>query len=287
VSALFETLRPRQWVKNLFVVAPLVFSRHLGDRTATIRGGLAFVVFCLLASAVYAINDVLDVERDRLHPVKRDRPVASGRLALRTASAAAVALIAMSLYAAARLGATFAAVASAYLLLNLVYSTWGKEVAFVDVTSIAAGFVLRVLGGAAAIHVRPSWYLLACTFLLALFLALGKRRHELAASGATGARAVLAHYDPRTLQAALVVVGALTAVAYGAYTLDTHTRGFFGTRWLPATAPFALFGIGRFLQLVGRRNSAASPTDEMLRDGVFLTNLALWGATILAIIYLR
>jgi len=288
LRAALETLRVRQWVKNLFVLAPLVFARAVGPTERTVRGALAFLVFCLLASAVYAINDVLDADRDRLHPVKKNRPVASGRLPIRTASALAVGLIAASLYGAARLGTSFAAVASGYLLLNLFYSTKGKEIVFVDVVSIALGFVLRVLGGAAAVQVRASGYLLACTFLLALFLALGKRRHEIGSLGGKAEqRSVLQHYRPRTLDLALLGVGLATAAAYVAYTLDPGVRAFFGTPWLPATIPFALLGIARFLRLLGREGSASSPTDEMLRDPIFVLNLIAWGATTLALIYIR
>lgn len=287
LKGLLQTLRPHQWVKNLFVLAPGVFAKELFVLAVAGRAAAAVGIFCMLAGAVYAINDVLDVEKDRVHPKKRDRPVASGRLPSKVASAAAVGLIAASLVGAAFLGVAFAATASAYLLLNLAYSLRLKELAFVDVACIAVGFVLRVLGGSFAVNVPPSTYLVACTFLLAVFLALGKRRHEMGQGDRQSQqRIVLDKYDVRTVQVALYVTGAATFLVYCLYTLDPHTRVFFGTSHLALTIPFTAFGIVRFLLLVARRPVAESPTEEMLRDVPFMANLAVWGAAILVIVYL-
>lgn len=273
-------------MKNLFVLAPLVFARELFDLGLALRELAALAIFCLLASAVYTINDILDVDKDRLHPKKCERPIPSGRLSTRTASAAAVGLIALALVGAGFLGLAFATTASAYLLLNLAYSLRLKEIAFIDVTCISAGFVMRVLGGSFAVRVPPSFYLIACTFLLALFLALGKRRHELGQAGRVSQqRIVLDKYDARTVQWALTITGAATFLVYVLYTLDGQTRMYFGTAYLPLTIPFTALGILRFLFLVARSPVAESPTEEMLRDVPFMANLAAWGAAILVIVY--
>lgn len=283
------TLRPGQWVKNLFVFAPVVFSRNLGEPHGTLRSAAATLIFCLLSGSVYAINDIMDAEKDRAHPTKRNRPVASGALPARAASAVAVGLIAASIAGASVLGIGFSLAASGYLLLNLAYSAVLKEVVFVDVLCIASGFVLRVVGGSLAAEVRPSAWLLACTFLLALYLALGKRLHELASAGAQAAerRPVLRRYRPAAVRALMMATGAATAAAYLAYTLAPHTRAFFGTWLLVATVPFPAFGLYRFARLVDRDARGDSPTDAMLRDAPFALNVALWGVAVIAILYAR
>jgi len=289
IGGILKTLRPHQWVKNSFVLAPLVFSRHLGDSEITVRAVGAMLIFCLLSGSVYAINDVLDLEQDRAHPTKKNRPVASGQVPPRAASAVAVGLIAVSIAGAAVLGVGFSIVASSYLLLNLAYSAYLKERVFVDVLVIAAGFVLRVVGGSLAADVRASVWLLVCTFLLALFLALGKRNHELRTAGekAVERRPVLGQYSVRTLRLLLIATGIATMGAYAAYTLAPHTREFFGTWMLVLTTPFPAFGLLRFIGIVGRGNGEESPTDAMIHDWPFLANLVLYGGAILAILYLR
>jgi len=287
LHGIVRTLRPHQWMKNSFVLAPLVFSRHLGEREITLRAVGATLVFCLLSGSVYAINDVLDAEKDRAHPTKRNRPVASGLVPPRVASAVAVGLIALSIATAPLLGVGFSVVASAYLLQNLAYSVVLKELVFVDVLSIAFGFVLRVLGGSLAADVEPSVWLLACTFLLALFLALGKRSHELRTAGerAGERRPVLRRYTAGSIRTLMIATGVATMGAYAAYTLAPHTREFFGTWMLVLTTPFPAFGLLRFVGFVGRQNGGESPTDAMLRDLPFLGNLALYAAAVLAILY--
>ena len=292
--ALLRTLRPHQWVKNLFVAAPLVFAKKLTSPSTALAALAAVLAFCALSGAVYAVNDVLDAPKDRLHPSKRNRPVAAGALSARAAVTAAAILAVLALAGAALLQPGFAAVAAGYLALNLVYSLWLKRVAFVDVTALAACFLLRVLGGAYAIQVFPSPWLLACTALLAAFLGFGKRAHELAqataasASGGLGStRAVLSQYRPGHLRVALYVLGAATSIAYALYTRAAHTVAFFGTGRMLWTVPFCVVGIARFLYLAMRKEGADSPTEEMLRDWPFMTNLGLWGLAVLAIIYYR
>jgi decaprenyl-phosphate phosphoribosyltransferase len=288
--AVVRTLRPHQWVKNLFVAAPLVFAKHLVDETYLVRAALAVVAFCALSGAVYAFNDVRDVAADRAHPTKRYRPIAAGHLSERSALVIAAVLASAGLAVGFGLAPMAGAWASLYLLQNLAYSLKLKQVAFVDVVLIAAGFILRVMAGGAAIHVTPSPWLLACTGLLAMFLGMGKRAHELARATAAGrdvgsTRAALAGYRPGAVQAAMVVLAIATTAAYVAYTLDRHTVHFFGTKKLVWSAPFGAIGIGRFAMLALGRGGEDSPTDAMLRDPVFLLNLLAWAVVVLAIVY--
>jgi decaprenyl-phosphate phosphoribosyltransferase len=288
--ALIRTLRPHQWVKNLFVLAPLVFAKHLFESAYVTRALAATVVFCALSGAVYAFNDVRDVDADRRHPTKRRRPIASGALGERTALIAAAVLAAAALGGAAVLDWRLAAVGASYLVINLSYSLRLKQVAFVDVLLIAAGFLLRVYAGAVAIAVPASPYLLACTGLLATFLGLGKRAHELSwaeknGGDVGGTRAALAGYRGPVVRAFMMVIGAATCAAYALYTQDGRTVAFFGTHQLVWSTPFAVVGIARFLSLALWYPRADSPTDVMLRDPAFLINLAAWAVTVVAIVY--
>ncbi len=286
LGGLVRTLRPHQWVKNLFVLAPVVFAKEAGVFEALGRSVGATFVFCLSAGAVYALNDLVDVEKDRAHPVKRKRPIATGEVPVHVASALAAFLFALSVAGAVFLGIPFTLTALAYIVLNLGYSFWLKNVVFVDVLCIATGFLFRVQAGCFAAEVEPSSWLLGCTFLLALFLALGKRRHELAAGpGAAQSRRVLASYPPRLVEILMYVMAVLTAGAYTAYTLASHTIEFFGTRWFVATVPFVLFGLVRFTMIATKSRSADSPTDAMLRDWPFILNILVWVAVVLGIIY--
>jgi decaprenyl-phosphate phosphoribosyltransferase len=298
VGGLLKTVRPHQWVKNLFVLAPMFFHKDVFLSTAqgpalnlvvTGRALAAAGIFCLLAGAVYTINDLADVASDRLHPIKRDRPIASGRVPEGVARTLAAALIAVSTVSAYLLSPWLALAAGIYLVKDLAYSFQLKKVAFLDVALIAFGFVLRVLAGGIATDVHVSGYMLACTALLALFLGFGKRRHELGLENAGKQRASLEAYSPRALNVALTITGTATAVTYIAYTLDPVTRAFFNSNSLWMTAPFTVFGIARFLRLVsgraGRGLRAESPTQEMLRDVPFVFNLLLWVAVLVAIVY--
>ncbi|MEO8553134.1 MAG: UbiA prenyltransferase family protein [Kofleriaceae bacterium] len=284
---LLRTLRPQQWVKNVFVAAPLVFSRHLEDRGFLVREAIAVLAFCLLSGAVYCFNDVRDVEADRLHPTKKHRPIASGALSERSALIASGALAVVALGACLALHWQLAVWAGLYLAQNVAYSVRLKHVAFVDVLLIASALALRVLAGAAAIAVPASGWLLACTGLLALFLALGKRAHELAWADRSGkettaTRAALAGYRLKHVRAAMFVLGVITSAAYVAYTL---TVDMFGTDRLVYSAPFVVLGIVRFLYLALWRPTDESPTEAMLRDPWFLLDLAAATATVLYIIY--
>jgi len=284
LKGLIITLRPHQWVKNLFVIAPLVFSRELFDWQPALLSVVAFFIFCFLAGAVYALNDLIDAERDRAHPVKRNRPIASGKVPPAVAASMSAALTAGSLVGGAFVSPEFAAVCAAYLILNVAYSFKLKHWPYVDVLCIALGFLFRILAGSYAAGVAASNWLLVCTFLLALFLALGKRKQEMART--EGTRPVLDLYNPAVVTWAMRVCAVLTLAAYAGYTLDPHTQEMFGTALLPIGIPFAAVGVFRFLNIVNRSTeSGHSPTEEMLRDLPFVTTVILWSALNVYFIY--
>ena len=300
IRGLVKTVRPHQWVKNVFVLAPMVFHKDLvsltvhGDPSLNLRvvgtAMLGTIVFCLLAGAVYTINDLVDVEADRIHPVKRNRPIAAGAVPESFAWPFTIALVVAALgLASYSLNWMFAAVAALYFIENIAYSFKLKKVAFLDVGLIAFGFVLRVYAGGLATDTHVSWYMLACTALLALFLGFGKRRHELEGEHAGKQRAALEAYSKSSLTVALAITGAATAITYIAYTLDATTQAFFQTSYLWLTAPFVVFGIYRFLMLVsgraGRGKKSESPTQEMLSDVPFVLNLVAWVVVVIAIVY--
>lgn len=288
---LINTIRPHQWVKNVFVAAPLVFSRHLTDPAYVARTAIAVLAFCLLSGAVYAFNDVRDVEQDRAHPKKRHRPIAAGILSERAALMSAAALATVALGACLVIAWPLAAFAAGYLVQNVAYSLRLKHIAFVDVAVIASGFLLRVLAGAAAITVPASGWLLLCTALLATFLGLGKRAHELSwaerAGQATQTRAALAGYRIPVVRVAMLVLALGTCGAYLAYTVDPHTVAFFGTDRLAYSTPFVVLGIVRFLGLALWWPKDDSPTEAMLRDPWFLAILGGAVATIVGVIYVH
>ena len=285
--AVFVSLRPHQWTKNLVVLAALAFSKHLFDSDAVLRAGLAFVVFCALSGAVYIANDLADLEQDRLHPEKRLRPLASGALSLSVARLVAAALGAAGLAGALALGRGFATAACAYVLLNLAYSFWLKHAVILDVLAISLGFVLRAVAGALAIDVRFSDWLLVCTILLALFLSLAKRRHELVSlnEAASGHRRILAEYSPYLLDQMISVVTASCLTAYAFYTMAPETVEKYRTDRLALTIPFVLYGIFRYLYLVHRREQGGSPADLLLADRPLLVAVALWAVAVVVIVY--
>lgn len=281
------SLRPEQWTKNLVLFAALAFSKHLFEPGPLLRASLAFALFCGLSGAVYLLNDVADRERDRMHPLKRLRPVASGALSPRTAISLAAILGLACLASSFLLGVPFAAWASAYLALNLLYSFSLKEVVILDVLAISLGFVFRAVAGAVAIGVQISDWLLICTILLALFLTLSKRRHELTtlSDSAVGHRPTLQEYSPYLLDQMIAVVTASCVTAYAFYTTAPETRDKFQTDRLPWTLPFVLYGIFRYLYLVHRKEKGGSPTDMLLTDRGLLIDVFLWAVAIVLIIY--
>ncbi len=285
--ALIRSLRPHQWVKNGFVLAPLVFGRELTDPASLGRAGLAFAAFCAASSAVYLVNDVRDREEDRRHPLKSRRPIASGILPVGVAGIAAAVLLATAAALALLAGPAVAGVLALYALLNLLYSAGLKHVVILDVMIVAVGFVLRVLAGGLAVGVRVSSWLLLCTIFLALFLAFSKRRHEivLLADGAAGQRRVLDQYSPAFLDQMINVVTASSVVSYALYAVSPETSQRYHSEWLVYTLPLVLFGIFRYLYLIYQAPAEKNPTEAILADPPFLVNLALWVLAVLWIVY--
>ncbi len=284
--ALVVSLRPHQWIKNLVLLAALTFSKHLFEPDASLRAFLAFAIFCALASCVYLVNDLVDLQRDRLHPLKRSRPLASGALPPYAAQAAAGILVPAALAASLLLGTGFAACATAYLGLGLAYSFVLKHSVILDVLAVAIGFVLRAVAGAFAIGVHFSPWLVVCTLLLALFLALAKRRHELVTlDDAAAHRLSLADYSASLLDQMIAVVTASCLTAYAFYTLAPETVEKYRTERLALTIPFVIYGIFRYLYLVHRRDLGGSPTDVLLTDRPLLVAVALWALAMVLIVY--
>jgi 4-hydroxybenzoate polyprenyltransferase len=285
--ALVLSLRPHQWTKNLIVFAALVFGERRLDLTAAVAAGVTFLVFCVLSGVVYLVNDVQDRDADRLHPVKRRRPIASGGLAPGTALVAAALLTVASLIAAFMLSPAVGVVSAMYVVLLALYSTTLKHIVILDVLTIAFGFVLRAWAGAVAVDVVMSHWLLLLTLLLALFVGLSKRRAELVtlADDAKGHRRSLAEYSPYLLDQMISVATASTLVAYALYTIDPQTVAKFGTDRLLWTFPFPLYGILRYLYLVHQREGGGDPAELLLTDRPLLVCVALWGAAVLLIVY--
>ncbi len=288
VSGLVKSLRPQQWVKNGFVLVPLVFSGRLGDPRAIERAVLAVGAFCAAASAMYLVNDVFDAPQDRTHPAKRQRPIASGEVSRTAALATAVALGTLAAAIGGVAGGRFLIVLGAYTGLTLLYSSGLKRAVFVDVLVVAAGFVLRVVGGAVVIPVPVSKWLLLCAYLLALYLALAKRRAELVLLGeaAGGHRAVLGHYSlPLVDQSISVILGA-TVVAYAVYTVAPETVAKVGSEGLMATVPIVIYGLFRYLYLLHRQELGGDPTRTLLTDRPLAWCVILWLAVAAAVISL-
>src|SRR5262245_2067370 len=287
VLHLFIALRPGQWTKNLLVFAGLLFGLQLFVPGALARAVAAFAIFCALSGAVYLMNDIADRESDRRHPLKAMRPIASGALPVPTAAAVAALLAVGALAASVALGWAFAVVAAGYLALQMLYSGPLKHVVIIDALTIAMGFVLRAVAGAVAVNVEFSHWLLVCTILLALFIALAKRRHEivLLAGSAPTHRPILGEYTAYLLDQMIAVVTASTLIAYTFYTISPETEAKFGTHWLGLTIPFPLYGIFRYLYLVHRREGGGSPADLLLTDRPLLICVALWGVAVGVIIF--
>ena len=287
ILSLVLSLRPSQWTKNLIIFGALGLSQRLLDVDAVLVSCAAFAIFCVLSGVVYLLNDIADREADRQHPLKRFRPIASGALPVPVAIGWAIGLGLGGLGAAFWLRPLFGVVATSYVLLLALYSWQLKHIVILDVLTIAIGFVMRAAAGAVAIAVPISHWLYVLTILLALFLALSKRRHELVllANGATSHRRILAEYSPYLLDQMIAVVSASTIVAYAFYTVSPETVQKFGTDRLMLTLPFPLYGIFRYLYLVHLKEGGGSPADMLLTDRPLLLCVALWTVAVAIIIY--
>ena len=299
---IIKSMRPRQWIKNFLIFPAMVFAGRFFDFSYFALTSAGFAVFCLLAGSIYLYNDIQDMEKDKEHPTKKLRPIASGQLPVDVAmramkiafvlawiGAIIIGLISASLHdAVSGKGAFgFFFICVVYFLLHVTYSKWLKHVVIIDVGVIAFGFVLRVMAGGAITGLTISPWIIICTTLLALFLGFGKRRHEimLLADEATGHRKILEEYSPYFLDQMISVVTASTVVAYSLYTMDADTVAKLGTDKLTWTIPFVLYGIFRYLYLVHQREEGGSPSRILLTDKPLLVDIAAWFATVLLILY--
>lgn len=289
IVEIFKSLRPQQWIKNFFIFAPVIFSRNLLNPSMVLKTAAAFAAFCLIASAHYIFNDIRDLEEDRLHPVKSKRPLASGRLKTGPAVLSCVVMAVLGLAVAATVNGSVLIISAVYLVLQVLYSLRLKHVVILDVFVVAAGFVIRVVAGGLAIEVTISSWLLICTMLLALFLAMGKRRHEivLLEGDAANHRPILKEYNTALLDQMISVVTASTLVAYCLYTISEETVAKFGTRKLIYTVPFVLYGIFRYLYLIYLKAEGGSPESLIIKDKPLLLDLFLWIAAAVLILGLR
>lgn len=287
MANLLVSLRPQQWTKNLIIFAALIFGRRLDEPAAVVRTVEAFVVFCALSGVVYLVNDVVDRQADRLHPVKARRPIAAGDVAPGVAVAAAAVLAAGGLAAAFALGSSFGLVSAGYLALLGVYSAWLKRLVIVDVLTIAMGFVLRAVAGAVVVEVEIGHWLLVLTVMLALFVGFSKRRHELVslAADAAGHRENLGRYSAPLLDQLIGITAAATLIVYAISTLSPETIEKFGSGQLGLTLPFPIYGVFRYLYLVYRKDGGGSPAEVLLTDWPLLLCVALWGLAVITIIY--
>jgi 4-hydroxybenzoate polyprenyltransferase len=284
-SHLLTAVRPREWIKNTFLFAPLFFSQNVLNPELVLKSTYAFALFCLAAGGVYLINDISDRDADRKHPEKRNRPIAAGTLPVHLAGCTAGLLLVIAVAGSFLLGFSFGLVTLAYVGLVVTYSKWLKHLVIVDVFAIAAGFVLRVAAGAVVIGVVMSHWLVICTMLLALFLGFSKRRYELVTLTSERSRRVLAEYNPLFLDMMIGIVTSATVVSYALYTVSQETVHRFHTDRLLLTLPFVLYGIFRYLYLVYHKNYGGDPSRTLVSDGPLIVNIVLWVLACGVIIY--
>jgi 4-hydroxybenzoate polyprenyltransferase len=288
LAGLMISMRPRQWVKNLVVFAALIFAKKLVFLPSLGRAAAAFALFCCASGAVYIVNDLFDADRDRKHPLKARRPIASRALGVQAAVTAVIVLLTGSLVAGFALSLPFGAILLTYVVVNLVYSFWLKEVVIIDVMVIASGFVLRAVAGALVIDVPISHWLIMCTILLSLFLALCKRRQELESLvDAHGHRTSLKDYSLDFIDQMINVVTPSTLVTYVLYSVSPEVEEKLGTKYLYLTVPFVLYGIFRYLYLVHQKGGGGNPAQSLLTDRPLLLCVGLWALTIVVLVYAR
>ncbi|MBU0755791.1 MAG: decaprenyl-phosphate phosphoribosyltransferase [Planctomycetes bacterium] len=288
VVEFIKTIRIHQWTKNLLIFAALIFSKNLGNAVLVLNSFYAFLAFCFLSSSVYVINDLLDAEHDRAHPVKRNRPIASGRLKALPALSGAFGLflLALLLSALVKGGPVFTGLLGTYFALNLAYSTVVKKVVVADIMFIAFGFLLRVAAGGLAINVELSHWLIMCTFFAATMLASCKRRAELSTmDGKTVTRAVLADYTLSLLDIYIAISATATVLAYALYTVSERTLKAFNTTALIYTVPVVMYGISRYLFLVYRRKYGEDPAAVLIRDPGMILAVLIWLGLSFGILY--
>lgn len=292
MKAILTLMRPKQWIKNVLVFAGLVFAGRLEDPAFVVPAMLAFVVFCILSSGIYVFNDLIDLEKDRLHPEKRSRPIASGQVGKGVALALAVTLWIAGGALAWALGPRLTATAGAFVGLNLLYTLWLKRQVIIDVMSISVSFMIRAIGGVEVLRdldpsVTLSEWLLLCTFFLALVMSFGKRRSELVLLDDTASshRAALGDYSVSLLDVIIPLVSACAIIAYSVYTIWPATVDNLGTDKLVYTVPFVVYGFFRYLFLVRERGLGGNPSEILFRDGALLASVVAWMVAIVGILY--
>lgn len=284
---LFFALRPRQWIKNLFIFLPLIFGKKLFHFPTNLKVVFAFSVFSIAASAVYLINDIIDVEKDRLHPTKQLRPIASGKVSIKQAQIVALILSILSIAFSFLLDLYFGLVVLAYLVFNLIYSKFLKEAVIVDIFCIGGFFLLRIIAGSAVAGVEMSHWIIIITVLLALFLGFSKRRQELKLleRKVTSHRQVLTRYNTYFIDQMVTVITSSIVVVYMLYTVDARTVKEFGTKHLIYSIPFVYYGVFRYLYLIHKLHKDGDPTRILLSDRKMQLNLALWIIVCIFVIY--
>ncbi len=280
-------MRPKQWVKNLFIFVGLIFSHNLFDISLLIRVIVGFGLFCLAASSIYIFNDIRDLEKDKEHPDKLKRPLAAGYLKVNKAYAASMVMAIIALLGALLLDLTFFLILAGYVFMNVAYTIKIKQIVILDVMCIAFGFVFRVLAGTTLAGVRPSDWLIICTITVSIFLASSKRRHEFTLFEASGNnhRKVLSEYSTHFLDQMISVATACTLMSYALYTIADETVTRFGTRNLIFTLPFVIYGIYRYLYLIHQKKMGGNPTSALLEDFPLFLNGLLWLGAVIFIIY--
>lgn len=288
IQDIIQAMRPHQWIKNFFIYAALIFSQNIFNLTLLLKATIAFSAFCLISSALYIFNDLKDLEEDKRHPLKSKRPIASGKIKKSTAILEVIILSLLGFSSAFTLNKNYFIIILVYFLIQMAYSIKLKHVVILDVFVVALGFLIRVVAGGLAIEVSLSSWLLICTILLALFLALSKRRHELVLleDSASDHRPILQEYSPYLLDQMIAVVTASTVIAYCLYTISEETVTKFGTANLIFTVPFVLYGIFRYLYLIHQKSEGGSPEALLIKDKPLLIDIFLWIVAAIIILYL-
>lgn len=290
LTQFIRLVRPHHWIKNFFLFAPLVFSKNLLEWPLILLSVRAFISFCLVSGAIYTLNDLLDAPYDRQHPVKKNRPIASGRVSPPHALLLAVAFLILSAVLAWELDGRFQLVLATYFFINLLYSLKLKDVVIIDAMVVSVGFMLRVIAGAFVIDVVLSEWIIICTFFISLFLSFSKRRAEMSfqqASDVGDTRIVLREYSIALVDQIILVCAAGALISYGLYTLADRTVGIFGTDKLIYTTIFVAYGVFRYLYLIHKKQLGENPTLLVLTDVPLLANIVLWVGTCVLIIYGR
>lgn len=283
-----KLIRPSHWVKNLFLFLPLLFGSQIFVLKSLATAGIAFLSFCFATSSIYVFNDIMDLDRDRFHPIKKFRPLPSGEISVKNAYLISIFLALMSLLLGFSSNTGFILVVVTYIAINILYSIYLKNIVILDVFIIALGFVLRIVAGSVATNIYMSKWILLCGFTLSLFLGFTKRRAEIIELGENfvSHRAVLSHYNPYFLDTMINIVNSLTVITYLFYTIDPETTAKFGNK-LFLSLPIVLYGIFRYQYLIYHKKERSSPTENFLTDIPLLSTVVIWAIFCGTIIFFK